>query len=153
MWNKYGEFVVREMDNDNLVINVWDWDGLTKDDPLGQAEVPVSSLVERSGTGDNDFWVTLEGVDTGRVRLFTQWFTPSLSAADFEASKAESLKRPGVFSTSVLLIHLDSCSNLRGIPSPYVQLSLIGQPCQETEVVQFAKNPVYHQVRLQCEAG
>ena len=91
VWNKYGEFVVDRLDRDNLVINVWDWDVATKDDPLGSAEVPVSSIANRSGSDDNDFWVELEGVDTGKVRLWTKWFVPSTSSKDFEVSKVTEL--------------------------------------------------------------
>jgi len=174
VWNKYGEFIIFDPNKDYLTINAWDDDRLTRDDPLGQAEIPLTTILDScrtvaaaadargftvgggdsgssslsstaAATADSGFWVKLDNADSGKIRLSTQWFVPSLSYADFELSKSESLTNPGVFSTAILLIHVDSCSLLPGVPSPYVEMSLIGQPNQETDIVQYTKNPVYQQ--------
>ena len=147
VWNKYGDFIVQDLDRDDLIIKVWDWDNLTRDDPLGQAELPVSELMNRQGN-DQDFWVKLDNAESGKVRIFVQWFTLSQSYDDYVVSKSQALERPGTFSTAVLLLHIDSCSDLSGAttkPSPYVQVSLIGQHDQDTDVVHHTNHPVYKQ--------
>ena len=87
-WNKYGEFIVDNVDHDELVVKVWDKDLTSDDDPLGSAEIPVSSLVQKSGNKDGAWW-PLKNVKRGNICLRSRWFVPSETQEDFKASKEQ----------------------------------------------------------------
>ena len=88
-WNKYGEFIVDDMNHDKLVVKVWDKDDLSSDDPLGSAEIPVSEILkENSGNKDRAWW-PLKNVKRGDICIRSRWFVPSESPEDFKVSKEE----------------------------------------------------------------
>ena len=76
------------MNHDELVVKVWDKDWTSDDDPLGSAEISVSSLVEKSANNDGAWW-TLKNVKRGNIFLRSWWFVPSESHEDFKVSKEE----------------------------------------------------------------
>ena len=88
-WNKYGEFIVDDMNHDELVVKVWDKDKTSSDDPLGSAEIPVSEILkENSGNKDRAWW-PLKNVKRGDICIRSRWFVPSESHEDFKVSKEE----------------------------------------------------------------
>ena len=85
-WNKYGEFIVDDMNHDELMVKVWDEDRTSANDPLGSAEIPVSELVEKPGNKDGAWW-PLKNVKRGDICIRSRWFVPSESHEDFKVSK------------------------------------------------------------------
>ena len=65
----YGEIWETEVEivkSESLHISVWDHDHSKGDDFMGQARVPLKSLVER---GETDLWLALDEATSGQVRI------------------------------------------------------------------------------------
>ncbi|TRY78388.1 hypothetical protein TCAL_07186 [Tigriopus californicus] len=71
------------------------------DDFLGQARINVSVIVKEHIL---DSWVTLDGVESGQVRLKLYWLPTSKNETDYRASKGSKHSR------AILMFYLDSCT-------------------------------------------
>ncbi|QQP56044.1 Extended synaptotagmin2like, partial [Caligus rogercresseyi] len=144
-WNFTAELIVDDTESlDQILLQIWDKDSSNKDDFLGKCELPLSGIKSAIESGEPyDSWTILEKVQRGSLRTILSW--SSLCSNTQLSDKSEDA--PG--SVGVLVIEIDSCSNLLGgrmtglkLPNPKVVVEL-GGISQETEVVAGSIHPVF----------
>lgn len=66
VWEELFSLPVKDLDADVLHVQVMDWDRVSKDDPIGDASVALTHLVQEV---ESDVWAPLTNVASGRVHL------------------------------------------------------------------------------------
>ena len=139
----------------DLTVRLYDKDRFTADDPLGDCVVPVS-VVRRAQTSqtEQDFWLMLNNVATGSVRLRVSWARLSTRPLRHKDEAA------------LVIVCLHSCSNISSSssssssPDPVVSVSVNKatkvssksygntDPIFEERLLLFSNNPTVDDVRI-----
>ncbi|CAB4055209.1 unnamed protein product [Lepeophtheirus salmonis] len=147
-WNYTADLIVDDPESlDKIMINVWDKDSSNKDDFLGKCELSLQVVKTAITTGvSQEIWEILEGVQRGSVHAIISWSDLTMSFPPLKIS--QELQFDTSSSVGVLVMEIDSCSNLLGgrtglkLPNPKVTVELCGV-IQETEVIVGSIHPVF----------
>ncbi|XP_040575642.1 extended synaptotagmin-2 [Lepeophtheirus salmonis] len=147
-WNYTADLIVDDPESlDKIMINVWDKDSSNKDDFLGKCELSLQVVKTAITTGvSQEIWEILEGVQRGSVHAIISWSDLTMSFHPLKIS--QELQFDTSSSVGVLVMEIDSCSNLLGgrtglkLPNPKVTVELCGV-IQETEVIVGSIHPVF----------
>ncbi|CAL8107249.1 unnamed protein product [Orchesella dallaii] len=161
-WDFHCEMMVEEI-GQNLIIYVYDYDEMPRQDEfLGRTSVDLS-LVRREGT--MDVWLDLEDVRKGQIHLKLTWLGFSENPVDLKSALLESQNHG--LASCMLTVRLDSAKNLpvvhrkaglQGIhfgkntqtvkeghrPDPYAILS-VGKVQHESTTMEKTSDPVFEE--------
>ncbi|XP_023810940.1 extended synaptotagmin-1 isoform X2 [Oryzias latipes] len=106
-WNEMYEVVLRPQSGQEVQVELFDKD-LNKDDFLGRFKICVSDIIQSQF---KDQWYTLNDVNSGRVRLITEW-VPTVSRNDalaqvMQLQSLQSYRNKAVPSAALLFVFMD----------------------------------------------
>ncbi|XP_023810938.1 extended synaptotagmin-1 isoform X1 [Oryzias latipes] len=107
VWNEMYEVVLRPQSGQEVQVELFDKD-LNKDDFLGRFKICVSDIIQSQF---KDQWYTLNDVNSGRVRLITEW-VPTVSRNDalaqvMQLQSLQSYRNKAVPSAALLFVFMD----------------------------------------------
>lgn len=146
-WDYWCEFPIFAVSGQTLDIRLMDEDDSKKDSKLGRANVDVHGVARK---GQADSWITLEEAKHGLVHLRLTWLQLSEDAADLKKAISETQHlRVTSLSTSVLMVYIDSFSNLpcgtsKAKPDTQVTVS-VAKVSQQSNVQLRNDAPVFEQ--------
>ena len=154
VWECLCQTPVESLDTvSDLTVRLYDKDRFTADDPLGDCVVPVS-VVRRaqSSQSDQDFWLMLNNVASGSVRLRVSWSRLSTRPVRHKDEAA------------LVVVCLHSCHNISSsqdqAPDPVVSVSVNkatkvssksyanSDPIFEERLLLFSNNPTVDDVKI-----
>ena len=154
VWDYLCQTPVESLDTvSDLTVRLYDKDRFTADDPLGDCVVPVSVVRRAHSTGtEQDFWLMLNNVATGSVRLSVAWSSLSTRPVRHKDEAA------------LVIVCLHSCHNISSsldqAPDPVVSVSVNKatkvssksygntDPIFEERLLLFSDNPTVDDVKI-----
>ena len=146
-WDESYEFAgtLGALAAETLAITVYDYDGLSFNDTLGEARVPLAALLRRGCA--EELTLPLDGKKaTGHVRIALSWVDEGAPSAGTRPQAAPPAAAPTSSPAGTLVVHLRSARGLRaadrgGTSDPYVKLKLGGTE-RKSKVIKGTVAPV-----------
>ncbi|KAF6718091.1 Extended synaptotagmin-1 [Oryzias melastigma] len=145
VWNEMYEMVLRPQSGQEVQVELFDKD-VDKDDFLGRFKIPISDIIQSQY---KDQWYTLSNVNSGRVRLITEW-VPTVSRSDaldqvMQLQSLQSYRNKAVQSAALLFVFMDRARMLpfkKSGKEPKAAAELVmGNTAYKTKVCERSRTP------------
>jgi len=140
-WSNFvGDFPIEVVRGQELLLELFDHDDNSEDEPLGHATVATGLVADKGQI--SDMWVDLEGAKSGRALLSLSWLEVTNEREDIDKMKGEGLTK------CLLEVFVDSCKGLHEKtkkPCPIVVMDVGGKDNQSTWAQNHTIDPVFEQ--------